>query len=386
LSSEEKKGKIATAAAVLSATSLAISLGRDAKTKYDERTVYSATLPSDSYIYTDVLEWLNQRVRGKKIRFRSRYSGIKRFYDGAGTANITINGHPFKVSIQRPEIAKDLDSEVIMSHFSEKLLFTTRDPKAFDALEEFFVTITEEAKKEARETLLYTVAGAFSGWNGRPLDERPIESVFLPQGVKEDLMHDLDTFFAHEHQYAKIGIPWHRGYLFYGPPGNGKSSLAAAIASHYKLHLYNLPLSSVKNDRELMEKISSIERNSVLLLEDIDIFSKSMVRKQENGEAPTLAGLLNALDGVATPHGLLTFMTTNNLDTLDDALIRRGRIDKRLELKPPVRYQVEQMFNYVYSEPLGVEPKQFNSMADLSDVFKRFTTDAESARMEIKKA
>jgi ATP-dependent 26S proteasome regulatory subunit len=96
--------------------------------------------------------------------------------------------------------------------------------------------------------------------------------------------------------------------------------------------------------------------------------------------------LLNALDGVATPHGLLTFMTTNNLDTLDDALIRRGRIDKRLELKPPVRYQVEQMFNYVYSEPLGVEPKQFNSMADLSDVFKRFTTDAESARMEIKKA
>jgi ATP-dependent 26S proteasome regulatory subunit len=57
----------------------------------------------------------------------------------------------------------------------------------------------------------------------------------------------------------------------------------------------------------------------------------------------TLSGLLNALDGVATPHGLITVMTTNNIDTLDDALLRAGRADRVVEFSYPTKDQVDRM-------------------------------------------
>ena len=64
----------------------------------------------------------------------------------------------------------------------------------------------------------------------------------------------------------------------------------------------------------------------MLLLEDADVFHAATVR-DDNKDAVTLSGLLNALDGIATPHGLFTVLTTNRPGVLDDAVIRPGRID-----------------------------------------------------------
>jgi len=82
----------------------------------------------------------------------------------------------------------------------------------------------------------------------------------------------------------------------------------------------------VKKDGELLRVASRISPRSMLLLEDADVFHATTRRDDDAGEV-TLSGLLNTLDGIATPHGLLTVMTTNTPEVLDSAVVRAGRID-----------------------------------------------------------
>lgn len=96
-----------------------------------------------------------------------------------------------------------------------------------------------------------------------------------------------------------------------------------------------------------------------------------------------MAGLLNALDGVATPHGLITFMTTNDIEILDHAVIRAGRVDLREEIGMPDLFQVSQLFNYWYNEKLSTSDiakiKWTGSTAELTELFKRNLNDPHAA-------
>jgi chaperone BCS1 len=64
----------------------------------------------------------------------------------------------------------------------------------------------------------------------------------------------------------------------------------------------------------------------------------------------SFSGILNALDGVASHEGHLVIMTTNHRERLDKALIRPGRIDKEVEVKPASKDQMEKMFNFFYND------------------------------------
>ena len=377
----EKPKILGTVATALGAMNLAQNVFTQASKKYEDKFLYTASLKGTSYVYADLLEWLNDSMRGKSFGYRATAYGVSRVFSSGPAAKVNIKGYRVKVEIEQPDVSKVYDADSHSTGEMDTMHFSCRDPLGIDAVGELLEELVEKKRQRTRSTYLYTTS--HHGWRADAFKGRSIDSVFLPEGVKESLMSDLESFFENESHYDRIGAPWHRGYLFYGPPGNGKSSLASAIAKNYRFNLYSLPLSAVKDDRDLMERINGINPHSVLLLEDIDIFSKTMKRTQENG-GPTLAGLLNALDGVGTPHGLVTVMTTNNIDALDEALIRRGRVDLHLELTKPNRYQIESMFEYAYGEPLGIEPAEFRSMADLSDVFKRHVTEPEDARMEIK--
>src|SRR5690606_10180375 len=124
----------------------------------------------------------------------------------------------------------------------------------------------------------------------------------------------------------------HRGYLFYGEPGTGKTSMISALANHFTKNLAVLSLNSIKTDEQLAEALANAPNNAFIVIEDIDACGVNVSRThEEKQQGITFSGLLNALDGIITADETVIFMTTNHIDRLDPALIRPGRVDLKEE-------------------------------------------------------
>ena len=94
---------------------------------------------------------------------------------------------------------------------------------------------------------------------------REIESVVCD--FSDELIGDLDTFTSSEDWYSRTGIPYRRTYLFTGPPGTGKSSMAVAIANHLKRDLRIINLNTMSSGG-IVKALAN--NNSLFLIEDID--------------------------------------------------------------------------------------------------------------------
>ena len=193
------------------------------------------------------------------------------------------------------------------------------------------------AARAARETdaLSVYIPNPFHGgdWmRARLGSRRPLASVVLKVGQGEALLADLQRFLASRERYARLGIPWRRGYLLHGPPGTGKTSLVTALASELHLNVCTLSLASpIVTDEKIHTLLAAVPQRSVLLIEDVDAFFRERDAAHTQVRL-SFSGFLNALDGVATQEGTVLFMTTNHLERLDAALIRAGRIDSQIEL------------------------------------------------------
>ena len=139
-----------------------------------------------------------------------------------------------------------------------------------------------------------------------------------------------------------------------------------------------LSLSSGRiDDDDLNQKLHEAPENSIILLEDID-----SIFVDRNSVLPTgmkkvsFSGLLNALDGIASQEGRITFMTTNHIEKLDPALLRPGRCDVKLEFKKATHLQMKNLFTRFYpnkpdlaSKFISKMPEKSVSMAELQAHF-----------------
>jgi chaperone BCS1 len=201
---------------------------------------------------------------------------------------------------------------------------------------------------------------------------RLLDSVVLQPGEKEHLVEDVKNFRASKQRYARLGIPYHRGYLLYGPPGTGKTSLVSALAAYFGLSIYVINLTDF-TDRSLMNAVNLVPANSVLLFEDIDCAKGGKAREAASSVASggsqadkgtvtngvTLSGLLNVLDGFYAPANVLFVMTTNHIEVLDDALLRPGRIDYKLFLGAASASQKIELYRRFFPQVTEVEAREF---------------------------
>ncbi|GMJ04973.1 AAA-ATPase 1, ATPase-in-Seed-Development [Hibiscus trionum] len=192
------------------------------------------------------------------------------------------------------------------------------------------------------------------------------ETMALEPSKKKEIIEDLVTFSQSKEFYSRIGKAWKRGYLLYGPPGTGKSTMIAAMANLLSYDVYDLELTAVKDNTELRKLLIETTSKSIIVIEDIDCsLDLTGQRKKKGGKAMgdeekekmekerreakeesnhggggggsskvTLSGLLNFIDGLWSACGgeRLIVFTTNYVEKLDPALIRRGRMDKHIEL------------------------------------------------------
>ncbi|MBA0675492.1 hypothetical protein Goari_017034, partial [Gossypium aridum] len=96
------------------------------------------------------------------------------------------------------------------------------------------------------------------------------QAIAMDPNKKEEIINDLVSFSKGKEYYMKLGKPWKRGYLLYGPPGTGKSTMIAAMANFLNYDIYDLELTTVKNNTELRKLLAETSSKSIIVIEDID--------------------------------------------------------------------------------------------------------------------
>ena len=174
--------------------------------------------------------------------------------------------------------------------------------------------------------------------------KREVDTVFI--SGKNEILADLDEFFASERDYLYFGHPYKRNYLFYGPPGNGKTSFINAIAGKYNLTIFLISFSVNITDEVFKKLISGLRKDSLLVMEDIDVLFQSG-STGGGGKNITMSTILNSLDGLARKNRIICIMSTNHFDLLTDVFKRPGRLDMLVEFKNADKKCFEEMAEFM---------------------------------------
>lgn len=166
----------------------------------------------------------------------------------------------------------------------------------------------------------------------------------LNQQIKE-VKEVIELPIKHPELFESLGIAQPKGVLLYGPPGTGKTLLARAVAHHTQCRFIRVSGSElvqkyIGEGSRLVRELFVMAREhapSIIFMDEID--SIGSVRgegsKGDSEVQRTMLELLNQLDGFEAHQNIKVIMATNRIDILDSALLRPGRIDRKIEFPAP---------------------------------------------------
>lgn len=181
------------------------------------------------------------------------------------------------------------------------------------------------------------------------VDKAPLESYADIGGLAkqiQEVKEAVELPLTHPELYEDIGITPPKGVIFYGPPGTGKTLLAKAVANETSATFLRMVGSELiqkylgegpKLVRELF-RVADENSPSIVFIDEIDAVGTKRYDSTSGGEREiqrTMLELLNQLDGFDARGEVKVIMATNRIETLDPALLRPGRIDRKIEFPLP---------------------------------------------------
>merc|ERR1712072_979248 len=185
--------------------------------------------------------------------------------------------------------------------------------------------------------------------NVMKVDKVPTETFADIGGLEsqiQEIKEAVELPLTHPELYEDIGIRPPKGVILYGEPGTGKTLLAKAVANSTSATFLRVVGSELiqkylgdgpKLVRELFH-VAEENAPSIVFIDEIDAVGTKRYDSQSGGEREiqrTMLELLNQLDGFDSRGDVKVLLATNRIDSLDPALLRPGRIDRKIEFTLP---------------------------------------------------
>ncbi|KAK4119173.1 26S proteasome subunit P45 [Parathielavia appendiculata] len=181
------------------------------------------------------------------------------------------------------------------------------------------------------------------------LDKAPTESYADIGGLEQQIQEvreSVELPLLHPELYEEMGIKPPKGVILYGAPGTGKTLLAKAVANQTSATFLRIVGSELIQKylgdgprlvRQLFQ-VAAENAPSIVFIDEIDAIGTKRYDSTSGGEREvqrTMLELLNQLDGFDDRGDVKVIMATNKIETLDPALIRPGRIDRKILFENP---------------------------------------------------
>jgi len=215
------------------------------------------------------------------------------------------------------------------------------------------------------------------------VDERPTETYTDIGGLDnqiEELVEAIVLPIKHAEKFKQLGITAPKGVLMYGPPGTGKTLLARACAAqtsacYLKLAGPSLVQMFIGDGAKLVRDAFDLAKEkapAIIFIDEIDAVGTKRFDSEKSGDREvqrTMLELLNQLDGFGSDERIKVIAATNRIDILDPALLRSGRLDRKIEFPLP-NEEARGKILEIHSRKMNFSPKvNFQELARSTDEF-----------------
>jgi len=215
------------------------------------------------------------------------------------------------------------------------------------------------------------------------VDERPTEQYSDVGGLDKQIQELIEAVvlpMTHKERFTNLGIEPPKGVLLYGPPGTGKTLLARACAAQTKSTFLKLAGPQlvqmfIGDGAKLVRDAFALAKEkspAIIFIDELDAIGTKRFDSEKAGDREvqrTMLELLNQLDGFSSTTDIKVIAATNRVDILDPALLRSGRLDRKIEFPHP-NEQARARIMQIHSRKMNVSPDvNFDELARSTDDF-----------------
>jgi len=204
---------------------------------------------------------------------------------------------------------------------------------------------------------------------GFEVDERPTESYSDIGGLDKQIQELVEAVvlpMTHKERFHNLGIQAPKGCLMYGPPGTGKTLLARACAAQTKATFLKLAGPAlvqmfIGDGARLVRDAFALAKEkqpTIIFIDEIDAIGTKRFDSEKAGDREvqrTMLELLSQLDGFEPNDQIKIIAATNRIDILDPALLRSGRLDRKIEFPAPDQ-EARARIMQIHARKMNVHP------------------------------